>query len=126
TAATRPRHFSRYSLAGVIGSWLSGSAREMQPQRVPGGAERTGVLPQGRGNDSCAPAVGAPFELVQRGAERVEQHRARAGDAAADDDRFRVGDVDERRDGGGEVVDRAEPDITGERVAGVVIGDEVV
>src|SRR5437867_8207340 len=124
TAMISPRHRSRYSLAGVIDAAYRFCPGEMQP--IPGGAEGAGVFAQRRRDHPRAPSVGAPLELLERLVQRVEQGRARAGDAAADDDDLRVGDVDERRDGCGQVMDGAEPDTACLGGAGEVRGDEVV
>lgn len=56
-------------------------------------------------------AAGSPFEVVEGLLEWFkEKIFGTGGDAAAEDDEFRVEDVDQRRDGGGEMTDGGEPD----------------
>lgn len=59
-------------------------------------------------------AAGTPFEVVEGLLERLEEKVfGTGGDAATEDDEFGVEDVDQRRDGGGEMADGGEPDFLG-------------
>jgi hypothetical protein len=44
----------------------------------------------------------AATELIERGLERIEQSLVSVSNAAADDDYFRIENIDKARDGGGE------------------------
>src|SRR3954463_5159128 len=77
--------------------------------RIPSRAERAGELAERGWDDSHARSRGAPFELFQLARQWLEQGRAAAGDAAADDHDLRVGHVDQRRDAAREQADGAEP-----------------
>ena len=63
-------------------------------------------------------AAGSPFEVVEGLLERLEEKVfGTGGDAATEDDEFGVEDVDQRRDGGGEMADGSEPDFLSVRIA---------
>ena len=56
-------------------------------------------------------SAGTPFEVVEGLLERFEEKVfGTGGDPAAEDNEFRVEDVDQRRDGGGEMADGGKPD----------------
>lgn len=59
-------------------------------------------------------AAGSPFEVVEGLLERLEEKVfGTGGDAAAEDDELGIEDVDQGRNGGGEMADGGEPDFLG-------------
>ena len=84
---------------------------------VPCGSGGTGPFAEGGGDEGDGAAGGTPFDLGDGFGERVEEDGAGDGDAAADDDAFRVDDIDDGGDAAGEGVEGAVPDGDGVRVS---------
>ena len=93
---------------------------------VVGGPGRAGEFAELRRQKFDGVATGLPFHLVKEFAQRFEQRLTRARDAAADNGRFAIENIDEGTNGRGERFDRSQPDFRSRGIAGMVRRDEIM
>src|SRR6266446_4332353 len=96
--ANSSRSGGHLAISGVSNAVLS-----PRLQRIESGPKRPRHLAELRGQDPRAMPAGLPLDFIHQTLQGIEQSLARARDAAADDDRFRIQDIDEGTDGAGEL-----------------------
>src|SRR5438105_8555303 len=101
------------------------SSRFIIFHRVVRGSDGAGKVAKLCGDDFHSVPERSPFHFIQIVAQWVEQGVAGGGDTTADDDDFRVDDVDDGSDAGGEVAHGMEPKVGGGFIAGAVGDDEI-
>ena len=90
----------------------------MRVHEIENGAEASGAIAEHRWSKAGLVAAGTPFEVVEGLLEWFEEKVfGTGGDAAAEDDEFGIEDVDQGRNGGGEMADGGEPDFSSVRIA---------